>query len=134
MNRLASLILIAFAPLLWAGCNSPVDPTTWSMPSIGGGGSVGEPKAEPTPMETASRTSVRVGTFLLIGGILFSVLIRGSGWGLSLAAAGIICILMGWLFDQWWAPWLGAASVVAYAVHKIYNRLDPNQETEPLLS
>lgn len=116
-----------------AGCSSPVDTARSILPWWGGGGTQGE--QEPLGvMEKARNTSVRIGSILLIGGIILTVLTKGaSGWGLSIAASGLICILMAWLFDQWWAPWVGAVSIFAYVAYKVWNRLDPEQETEPLL-
>jgi len=84
-------------------------------------------------MLSAAITMTRIGVLLVAGGLIFGAFTRfTTGWGLSLAAAGILMILLAWTFRQAWVPWVGLGTIVAYGGYKIWNRLNPNVETGPL--
>jgi hypothetical protein len=85
-------------------------------------------------MVSAAISMTRIGVLLCAGGLIFGAFTRfQTGWGLSLAAAGILMILLAWTFRQAWVPWVGLGTIVAYGGYKIWNRLNPEVETEPLL-
>lgn len=87
--------------------------------------------AEPDPLVLAALQMTRWGVLCIVGGLVFGAFTRfRSGWGLSLAAAGTLMILLAWTFSHPLTPWAALLTVLAYAGYKIYNRLNPQVPTE----
>jgi len=126
-------IWILIPLLLLAGCASPPDFSRGSpLSGLTGGPQTQEERQD--PMVSAAISMTRIGVLLCAGGLIFGAFTRfQTGWGLSLAAAGILMILLAWTFRQAWVPWVGLGTIVAYGGYKIWNRLNPEVETEPLL-
>jgi len=126
------VMLIAIVFL--AGCASPPDFSQGSpLNLLRGGPQLSEEQAA-DPMISAAVSMTRIGVLLCAGGLVFAAVTRfRTGWGLSIAAAGFLMILLAWTFSQPWVPWVGLATVVAYGGYKIYNKVNPNVETEHLL-
>ena len=84
------------------------------------------------PRVIAAVQLTRWGVLCVVGGIIFGAVTKfRSGWGLSIAGAGLGMILLAWTIQEWW--WLGLLSVAAYAAYKVHNRFNPNCRTEGLL-
>jgi len=120
--------------LFLTGCASPVTKRAGEAISgwWKGSAAVEEPAAD--PFTEAAHTFTRYGVILIAGGLIFGAFTRFStGWGTSAAAAGFLMIVLAWTFRQVWVPWVSLGTILAYGGYKIYNRLNPHLETEPLL-
>lgn len=122
--------LILMPLIFLAGCATTPDFSQGSpLKELMGGPKTEEERQD--PMISAAISMTRIGVLLLAGGLIFGAVTRFStGWGLSIAAAGILMILLAWTFRQAWVPWVGLGTIVAYLGYKVYNRLNPNVETE----
>jgi hypothetical protein len=136
MARL-DILALTLLLLLLAGCASAPSGSALTSPLGGllaGSAPTAESAAPLDPMIAAALSMTRWGVLLIVGGLIFGAFTRfRTGWGLSLAAAGILIILLAWTFRHPWTPWLGLLTILAYAGYKIYNRLNPNVPTEPLM-
>jgi hypothetical protein len=131
---LVLILALFFLVLLCSGCGTtsaikeakgPID----GLLSSGGGEDAGQ-----DPFSSAAAGMTRVGVLIIAGGLVYGALTRfTSGWGLSLAAAGILMILLAWTFSQPWLPWMGLITLLAYGGYKVWNRMNPNIETESIL-
>lgn len=84
------------------------------------------------PRVLAALQLTRYGVLCIVGGLVFGAVTRfRSGWGLSIAAAGLGMILLAWTIQELW--WVGLLTVAGYAAYKIWNYFNPNVETEGLL-
>ena len=84
------------------------------------------------PRILAALQLTRYGVLCIVAGLIFGAVTKfRSGWGLSIAGAGLGMILLAWTIQEFW--WIGLLSIAAYAVYKVYNRLNPNCPTESLL-
>lgn len=92
-------------------------------------------EAEQDPMKQAAMRMTRYGVSFIVIGVVFAAFTHfRTGWGVSLAAAGLLMIILAWTFEKPWAPWVGLSTIVAYASYKIWNRVNPKTETEhPLM-
>ena len=87
---------------------------------------------ETDPRILAALQLTRYGVLCIVAGLIFGAVTRfRSGWGLSVAAAGLGMILLAWTIQELW--WLGLLTIGGYAAYKVYNRLNPNCPTEGLL-
>jgi len=130
------IVAILVAMFLLSGCLS-VPPTGNALTTPLGGlltGSAQDGGGVANPMVAAALSMTRWGVLLIVGGLVFGAFTRfRTGWGLSLAAAGVLMILLAWTFQHPLTPWLGLLTILAYAGYKLYNRFNPNVTTEPLL-
>jgi hypothetical protein len=119
--------------LFLCGCASK--PMDWSGLNPFSGSGQGNGEVPPVdPMQAAGGQLNRYGVALIAIGLIFAALTRfRTGWGLSIAAAGFLMTILAWTYDQWWTPWLGLGTILAYAGYKVWNWRNPNVETEKLL-
>lgn len=126
-------VFIVLLLLLLTGC-ATTKPVTQPLVDFFTGGTE-EVVEDRDPIEEASYKMTRYGVICIALGAIWGAFTRfRTGWGLSLAAAGVIMILIAWTFDQPWAPWAGLSTLVAYGFYKYHNKMNPDTETEhPLI-
>ena len=89
-------------------------------------------QAELNPRIVAAISLTRYGVLAIVGGLIFGAVTKfRSGWGLSVAGAGLCMILLAWTIQELW--WLGLLTVAGYFGYKLWNHFNPNVKTEGIL-
>jgi len=121
--RFISFSLALPISMLFFGCMGPVAPA--KKASQAAETFIAAPQDGATPTEEAAHWLTRIAVVLIAVGLLFAAVTRlSTGFGVSIAAAGLGMLLLAWTVEQWWVPWLSLLSVIGYGVYWVMGKVN----------